>query len=841
MVDPPNKPQRLEAVPVDHAGRVRVMHPDLGRQVLAQTAVRYLRFLHPVRVSHLELPIVNAAALAGRWVPSVPTHPAHVVVSTLDERTNRWRIVKEIDLAPNPDCRGQGLSQDTPIDRMEEHFRRCVDRQVPHRIDLDDIETDCLKGECDREHPVWPSHGECNGGPFNVPFGILNGLAAFGVSSHCITPPPYRHKLTRGTFAPSAPPGMAVDTRNPLEVVYHGRRLSVGFSLVRPMLTRLDWNHVDETEPRGNRLLFSGRPGSNLMPCRQSGPCYITPTGDYVPQVMTGTVEVEDNRVSYRGVETGAGVTLDASFTISADALVIELQQEAHSDVPALEADAWRLAWSMRAGLTGVAAPPVEKEGRNGFVRLPALVAADRGGCLSVTLLEGTGQLHTESYRREEARSIGLVLCDADTHDAPLVVKRGRRRAIFELRPCTLQPAAADDDTPPQDGLRQSWSAGFSAFRPEFGGFSNNAISTNCHVNQYAAFDYAAFTARPKNGPDPMDLVRFSIGRALMDGGGYGYHRELYLDSDPILLSGAGRVIQLTRECDWLHHVGPGIRAATRRVLGNVDQEEGLVTCRTLSGNEGSHRWSSNAMDVIGFGHIDAYVNAWAFRGLKNAAALCTLLDDNSLATQCTDAAEAILHNYTPRLLNPDTGWIAGWRSRDEHLHDYGFLWVNGVACAFGVVDRAVARRALEQLETLREAVFPESGYPGLPLNLQPIAPGDHMLPRLGYRTVPTFEHYTDGALSPIFAGYYIRALSINGLDDAATRLAHQVERGFADGRFQGPYGTGREFMTWTGADSGYEGTFGPAFAPLYAIAVARGAVDPPRPEWWLDLSTLDC
>ncbi|MFW5798630.1 MAG: hypothetical protein ACOCXX_03140, partial [Planctomycetota bacterium] len=449
MVDQPNRPQRLDAVPVDHAGRRRVVHPDLGREILAQTAVRYLRFFHPVRVSHLELPISIGATAAGRWVPSVPTHPAHVVVSTLDSSARRWRPVADVTLPPIPACAAEGLSQDTPVDEMDDHFRRYVEAQAPHHIDLDGIETDCLKVECDREHPVWPSHGECNGGPFNVPFGILGGLAAFGTSPHTIAPPTYRHKLTRGTFAPTDPPGMTVDTRNPLEVVFRGQRLCVGLSLIRPMLTRLDWNHFGSPGPTGNRLLFSGRPGSALMPCRQSGPCYLTPTGTHVPQVMTGTVEVEGNRVSYRGIETGAGVTLDVSFSVTADALVVELQQEAHSDVPVLEADAWRLAWSMREGLTGVAAPPVDKEGRNGFVRLPALLAAERGGCLSVTLLEGAGMLHTESYRREEARSTGLVLCEADTPETPLLVKRRRQRAVFELRPCTLEPAAATQSTSP--------------------------------------------------------------------------------------------------------------------------------------------------------------------------------------------------------------------------------------------------------------------------------------------------------------------------------------------------------------------------------------------------------
>ena len=103
--------------------------------------------------------------------------------------------------------------------------------------------------------------------------------------------------------------------------------------------------------------------------------------------------------------------------------------------------------------------------------------------------------------------------------------------------------------------------AGFSAFRPEFGGFSNNAISTNCHVNQHVALDFAAFTAKSPVGSDPMDMVKFSIGRALLDGGGYGYHRNLYLDSDPILVSGAGRIVQLTDDQAWLKRVRPGVQA----------------------------------------------------------------------------------------------------------------------------------------------------------------------------------------------------------------------------------------------------------------------------------------
>jgi hypothetical protein len=107
------------------------------------------------------------------------------------------------------------------------------------------------------------------------------------------------------------------------------------------------------------------------------------------------------------------------------------------------------------------------------------------------------------------------------------------------------------------------------------------------------------------------------------------------------------------------------------------------------------------------------------------------------------------------------------------------------------------------------------------------------MLPRLGYELKPTYENYTDGALSPIFTNYYIRALSIHGFARECRALVDSLEAGFADGMFHGPYGTGKEFMTWTGADSGYEGTFGPNSGPLYALAVERGAITPPDPEWW--------
>jgi len=238
-------------------------------------------------------------------------------------------------------------------------------------------------------------------------------------------------------------------------------------------------------------------------------------------------------------------------------------------------------------------------------------------------------------------------------------------------------------------------------------------------------------------------------------------------------------------------------------------------------------------MDVVGFGHIDGYVNAWTYRALRNAAALMEELGQTPEADQCRRAAAALREAYPRFLLNPETGWVAGWRSRDGRLHDAAYLWVNGVAAAFGLLPEAVAKEALRRLEGLRHEVGAASACFGLPFNLRPIAPGDHMLPRIFGPLSPTFEHYTDGAMSTTFAAYYLRALQTYGLRDQSASIIRDLEQGYARGHFNGGVGSGVEFYRWDGAATGYEGTFVASYGALYAIGVERGLIRPLEPEWW--------
>jgi hypothetical protein len=789
--------------------------------------VRYLRFGHEVRVDRLEL----KPLIAGRWVPSVPTHPAHVTVSTLHPATGRWTLLKDVELPRDPRISGEGLHQGLGIEEMEERLRESL--SVKHTIELGGVTTDLLRVECDREYPMWPNHGECNGAPFSVPFGTLDTVSALGEAPACEMPlPAYHPPLEVGAVHPAAPAGMDVQAL-PWLVLFRGKRLSIGFSLIRPEILHLGWDGTG-----------SGRAGENRAHCQRSagfytglsGPVLRTARGDFGANLWTGRVEVQNNHVRYRGLHSGQGVTIDAVFTVREDGFHLELTQHAERAIPVIEAEAWRLTWNCAAAMTAAAAVPTLRPGRNGEVELPMFWAGDGNGCLRCQKLSGEAYLQVESYRCQNVVVGGLVPGVRPLPERCQMVPAGTLTSVWQFSVTAFEPvrgAGRRKGARLSAAVRRHWGSVYSCFRPEYGGFSNNSISVNCHVNQHCPMETVVFSQSPERGPDPLALYRFTLERALLGGGGYGFWRNLYLDSDPVLVAGVGRCHQARPDVSWLRRVEPGLVPAVNRILGTLGPE-GLVVCRDLSGNSGSHRWSSNAMDVVGFGHLDAYVNAWSYRGLRNAAPLLTALGRGELAARCTAAADALREAYPRYLLSPETGWVAGWRSRDGELHDAAYLWVNAVACAFGLLPEDTAVEALRRLECLRHAVRAGLAHFGLPFNLRPIPAEDHMLPLLRGRFTPTFENYTDGAMGPCFGMYYLRALDRHGLSEQAAQIVADLELGYERGHFNGGVGTGVEFYRWDGVPTGYEGSFVANWVPLYAIAIHRGLFQPPDPEWWL-------
>lgn len=820
--------RELKDFPITHGYVNPVTEPNLGVQVNGQSAVRYMRFLRSSRIHHLEL----KRAVYGRWTPNVPTHPAHLKISVLDRESLSWKLVKEVDLPYDPRTAGEGLRQSMTDEERDAHFASILD-SPPYVIELDGLVTDHLRVECDREHPVYPSHGEVNGNIIHVPFGILNPLKAYGeVVDGRLETTEYHPLLRQGELRPSAPKGMKIKL-HPERVTFEGRHLSIGFSLRRPVLLHMGWDALGKRASENRHFL---KYSNDVRFGGPSGPTLRTLNQEYVGRLWTGDVSVEGNKVIYRNLQAVDGLTLDAVFTVEGERVLLEIVQRCDRPIPALEYDCWRWMWDEAVGITAAAAEPTLLPGRNGDVKLPFMWATDGVGCLSCRLAAGDPahvRTQIESYKAPGGVVTGgVALVDRAAPDACLVIPAGVRSATIELAVSNFEPASNTDGRKLSPGILRQWSTMFSCFRPEFGGFSNNAISNNCLPSvEYGAL-IAVNTRRPQAGPDPVELARFTAERAILMGGGYNYWRNLYGDSDPMIISGAGQVHNARPSLKWLRKIEPGLKAAVERMASSIGKE-GLVTCRDLSGNSGSYRWSSNCMDVVGFGHVDGFVNAFAYRAFRNASALFAALGRKDDARRCRELAGDIRASYAAQLLNPETGWVAGWRSRDGQLHDYAFPYVNGPAIAFGLLDDQAAHKALAGLERLRSELGISNARMGLPPNLLPIRKEDHVYWRIRGEILPTFETYTDGAMMGCNVTYYLRALSLYGFKREAREMAKSFDEGMAEGLHSGGHGAGVEFRSWDGLPNGYEGTLIWEFGSLYAVAIELGMLKPPEPEWW--------
>ena len=118
-------------------------------------------------------------------------------------------------------------------------------------------------------------------------------------------------------------------------------------------------------------------------------------------------------------------------------------------------------------------------------------------------------------------------------------------------------------------------------------------------------------------------------------------------------------------------------------------------------------------------------------------------------------AAEKLRAAYFDAFYNPATGVLAGWRSADGKLHDYYFLWVNGIAIHYGLVPQGKANAIMDRLL----AKMKEVGYTrfdlGLPGNLIPVAKKDYVYLislrwRARRRTTPTDSRFTKMAARPL-------------------------------------------------------------------------------------------
>jgi hypothetical protein len=451
-------------------------------------------------------------------------------------------------------------------------------------------------------------------------------------------------------------------------------------------------------------------------------------------------------------------------------------------------------------------------------------------------------QIDTSGFNLRQAFS-GLLVGVRPEPFGPVTLLSGDHASEMDFKVTNLEPALTSGvrRSVVHPGLLRGWGTQF-AFRPEHGGFSNNSFGVNAENCLYLVADLAPYTSTYAPLPSMSELLRYTVESAIKGGPGYAGFLEEAHDTAPSQLISAAQVFQIERNYEWVRDVWPFLVRRIQHILRNLN-DDGFYICHRLSGNSYSFHTSSNACDTFCFGHADGYSAALAYRALRNAAVLAQVAGDSNLADQCSESAQRLKSAFLPTLYNPATGWLAGWRSLDGELHDYAMHFVTALAINYGILDSISSSDMLERLEAKRvSAGFNDFRY-GLALPFAPVPAKDHWA-KGGWsrKEVPhradgadTFGIFTNGGITPVFAGFYLRALSQCGFTKTADLLSDQLLQSFDAGQFEGCR-NGAECYTIDGMPSGYEGTLSHSYHTLLAIGQHKGWIKPLEPEWWPEL-----
>lgn len=794
--------ENIEFISTGHAAWEQNSNKDLGLD-----SIRYFSFGTSAIIQKI---IVNALVL--RWSPEVYGEPAHFIVQAYDETLDDFVTIKELD---------------TPKYSKDRMF---------HEIELTDVKTSCLRLICDKEHEVTHSHGEQWANPDIVPFGILNSVKILGKKTGPSTEPIYNPPLLKKDIKPGGIENVRIKKTSHM-VSYESSFFKAAFSLRRPIITHLGWDDMGEDRCQQNLLPNDSvwiRPDVNSI----CGPYIKDFTNETKAQFFTGSVCVLDDYIEYSDIRMNENFALTVRFTIYEKGMKVTLKKYCHQDYTAIEADDWRFVFDAKTAVTSFMAIPDINNTRTGIIKTPFVLNAPSFGTIVVSKDDGFDDttIQVDSFRAQTLIWGGAVIGAYHDNYGFMHFKKGIYTASFSMT-CEQCLPYIKENLKAQDiskGVLRNFSSGLG-FRPELAGFSNNAISCNCHLAQYGQADLCVYAQPFSNGIDPNLLMEFTLELSLRGGPGYGDNRDMYIDSDPSVLIAIGRIYQRLHNHTWVIKMWDKIKAVLDRIIKNIDESSGLLICTTLTGNSGSKRWSSNGMDVLSFGHFDAYSNMLAYRGMMSLKNIAGQIGDQMTQLLCEKSTAVIKSAYEKYLVNPKTGLVSGWRSKDGEHHDYFFTFINYMAVSIDILSRDRSMKIMQILEDKMEQIGLDYFYYGIPMNLLSIQNKDAPTGNDYKREdgLDKFGIYLNGSMSPSFCKMYISCLLKYGYYKKAQLVCDHLRESFADSIFVKGCGYGSEFLTWEGRPCGYEGTLIGQFPIIPYLSVQEGTTKPLSPEWW--------
>jgi Bacterial alpha-L-rhamnosidase 6 hairpin glycosidase domain len=467
----------------------------------------------------------------------------------------------------------------------------------------------------------------------------------------------------------------------------------------------------------------------------------------------------------------------------------------------------------------------------NGSIRLPAIMHFPDQGTFQISAEPRA--VKSLGYTAKYSSKVVQITFPGATREDPTVKYRWKVVAIHP-------PVAGLDSDPRFDGFRRNWLNIFQ-LTTRWHTLGNNVTGESCAFCYYEYADIAEQTPPLADGLSALDMVRQTLDKIIAGTNAYGmpgngaFH-EFAADTAPSLLIAAEDYVEGSKDNQWLAVNYGHLESWTDKMLATDHEGNGLIEYG-LSGN--SYSWlhpkyrPSNWWDTIGFGHEDAYANALAYRALGGMAKLAEQTGHTDDEQRYRAAAERLKTSYFTSFYDPKTGVLAGWRSADGQLHDYYFLWVNGIAIDYGLVPKDRANEIMDRLLAKMKEVGYKNFDLGLPVNLIPVARKDYFALELRWGggtnadNSDGFQIYENGGATACFAYFTVAALYHLGRIDDGDRVLFPMLDSFAKGDFQGFAANKRskDWKMWDGTCKGYEGLLTDNYYALLAVLDREAAM----------------
>lgn len=608
-------------------------------------------------------------------------------------------------------------------------------------------------------------------------------------------------------------------------VRYRTRDFEVGFTLGRPGFSHLGLLIEDAGNAGRNVLatqppLFPQGPQLQLLGAAPA----IAPS---VRCAIDGTVEVRGGLVRY--AFTAGGQRYRLAWRVTARGLTLRAERTARRPALAWHSAAWRI------GLRNSVSPSqvlgrLLATGETGAVALPALLTLPGFGSWRIAASSPTGWARSDCFRHQDLNTLELKVGEERTPEGLYRLPAGTHRAVFRLEPAR-PPAGLRADAPAvakRAWARTQWTA--LTFRADTATLSNNGASMHCPIcmDTWAAVTRAQGNVLP--GVRAAEFLRLSLERWLTGGPGYAAGRLLqdgashdaddeYLQTGASALRGLGDYLGVEATRAWYRRFRPVI---LRKIAAARDRDldgDGLIESLHRTGVSGTQQWSTCWFDVISFGWKDAFANAILHGALRSLAIGLRRFGETAEAQKLERWADWLRANYRAAFWNEETGWLAGWRCREDKLHDYAFLPVNGAAIAEGLLTREDGRGVLRRLLAEAKRVGLPDASLGLPGNLRPIPNEDLSDIIQGY----PLGYYQNGGRTHAQARHFVMALYRCGFAREADALLTRLCVGFAEARVFGGNKSGVDWRYWDDRPCGYEGLLTDQFGVLEAIHARWG------------------